>query len=94
MELYNQGKSKLKAGESKHNNTYTGQPWSEAVDMAPLVDGKIDWNDRELWLQFAGFVRGVAATHGYIIRWGGDWDGDFDSAEHGFWDGPHFEIIG
>ena len=48
MELYNQGKSKLKAGESKHNNTYTGQPWSEAVDMAPLVDGKIDWNDREL----------------------------------------------
>ncbi len=85
--LYDMGKSKLRAGQSKHNKTP-----SQAVDMAPIVNGLIDWNDRELWVMFAGFVIGIAAMHGVKLRWGGDWDSDFDSAEHGFWDGPHFEI--
>ena len=86
-ELYAAGKSKLRAGQSKHNLIP-----SAAVDVAPLVDGKIDWEDRELWIGFAGFVRGAASQLGIPIRWGGDWDSDFDSAEHGFWDGPHFEL--
>lgn len=86
--MFNVGRSQLKPGESKHNLIP-----SEAVDVAPLMDGKIDWKNRELWLQFAGFIRGIAITHDLQIRWGGDWDGDFNSAEHRFFDAPHFEIV-
>lgn len=92
-ELFAEGKSKLRAGQSAHNVT-AEKPLSRAIDVAPLVNGKIDWKDRELWIGFAGFVRGIAAMHGVDLIWGGDWDGDFDSAEHGFWDGPHFELKG
>lgn len=28
----------------------------------------------------------------YGLRWGGDWDGDGDQAEHSFLDRPHIEI--
>ncbi|MDJ0686443.1 MAG: M15 family metallopeptidase [Alphaproteobacteria bacterium] len=87
-ELLAAGKSKLGPGRSKHN----ASP-SKAVDVAILRDGKVAWTDRDAWLQFGGLVKGVAATMGLTIRWGGDWDGDFDAAEHGFWDGPHFELV-
>ena len=87
-EMFETGRSKLGPGESKHNLLP-----SEAVDVAPLTNGKIDWNNRELWLQFAGFIRGIAATRNLEIRWGGDWDSDFNSAEHQFFDAPHFEIV-
>lgn len=86
-QLLAEGKSKLGPGQSKHN----AMP-SRAVDAAPIVDGKIDWKNRELWIAWASFIKGLAAARGIPIRWGGDWDGDFDSAEHGFWDGPHFEL--
>lgn len=86
-ELLAEGKTKLGPGRSKHNSNP-----SRAVDAAPLVNGLIDWKDRELWVGWANFVKGVAAGMAIPLVWGGDWDGDFDSAEHGFWDGPHFEL--
>lgn len=87
-QLFEEGKTELKPGHSKHN----AYP-SRAVDIAPLIDGKIPWKDKHTWLVFCGFALGVAAEMGLKLRWGGDWDGDFDTAEHGFWDGPHFELV-
>jgi hypothetical protein len=86
-ELFELGKSKLRAGQSKHNTNP-----SKAIDVAPLVNGTIDWNDRELWIMFAGYVLGVASEMNIPLRWGGDWDNDFNSREHSFWDAPHFEL--
>ena len=43
-----------------------------------------------LWI--AGFVIGIARSMGYNLRWGGDWDMDFNVMDNRFDDFPHFEI--
>lgn len=84
-ELYDKGRSKVRIG--KHNS----MP-SEAVDIIPLQPkGKIDWNDRELFTFFAGYVLGVADSMGISLRWGGDWDNDKDLKDNKFDDLVHFE---
>lgn len=80
--LVEQGKSKTM--NSKH---LTGK----AVDVAPYP---INWEDRERFTYFAGFVMGVASQQGLKIRWGGDWDKDTDLSDNSFDDLPHFEIVG
>ena len=64
---------------------------SKAVDVAPYP---IDWEDREGFILFAGYVLGVASQLGLNIRWGGDWDGDFDLSDNEFDDLVHFEMRG
>lgn len=84
-ELFRQGKSKLKAGQSKHNQTP-----SLAVDIAPYP---IDWNDMGRFYLLAGMMFQAASERGYKLRWGGDWDGDWNHKDQSFNDLPHFEII-
>ena len=91
QELYDTGMSKLQAGQSKHNVTEK-EPLSRAVDVAPLTENGIEWENRELWLHFGGYVKGVAREMGIPIRWGGDWDGDFSFKDQTFHDMPHFEL--
>lgn len=81
------GKSKLRFPKGKHNSLP-----SLAVDAAPLPlewDGK---KSREKFYLFAGYVLGVAAQRGLSIRWGGDWDKDWDIKENSFDDLVHFEL--
>lgn len=87
---YEQGKSKLKYPQSKHN-TYP----SKAVDIAPWFSEKphIRWNNREQFVYMAGIIKGIASNMGYKIRWGGDWDSDNDLQDQTFFDLPHFEIV-
>ena len=80
--LVEQGKSKTM--NSKH---LVGK----AVDVAPYP---IDWNDRERFTYFAGYVMGIAAKMGIKLRWGGDWDRDTQLKDNNFDDLPHFEIYG
>lgn len=84
-ELFRQGKSKLQAGESKHNN----EP-SLAVDIAPWP---IDWDDRNRFYLLAGFMFQAAAHFDIKIRWGGDWNGDWNHKDQTFHDLPHFELL-
>tara|TARA_R100000664_G_scaffold9001_1_gene14865 strand:+ start:1661 stop:2053 length:393 start_codon:yes stop_codon:yes gene_type:complete len=82
--LFDEGKSKLKYPKGKHNSLP-----SKAVDVAPYP---IDWNDRERFTYFAGYVVGIAYQMGLKIRWGGDWDMDTQVKDNNFDDLPHFEI--
>jgi len=82
--LFDEGKSKLKYPKGKHNATP-----SKAVDVAPYP---IDWNDRERFTYFAGYVVGIAYQMGLKIRWGGDWDMDTKTKDNKFDDLVHFEI--
>lgn len=84
-QLFMEGKSKVDAGESKHN----ASP-SLAVDVAPCP---IDWNDKERFYLFAGYVLGRADALGIKIRWGGDWDQDTLVDDQTFNDLVHFELI-
>ena len=82
--LYDEGKTKVKYPRGRHNS----MP-SRAVDVTPYP---VDWADRERQTLFAGFVIGVARAKGIKLRWGGDWDMDFEVMDNRFDDFPHFEI--
>lgn len=79
------GRSKVHWPNGKHN-----QEPSLAVDVAPYP---INWNDRERFYYFAGYVKGVAYRMGISIRWGGDWDSDTQVHDQTFFDLPHFELV-
>ncbi len=83
--LYEEGKTKVRYPKGRHN----ASP-SNAVDVVPYP---IDWNDRERFHLFAGFVLGVANRMGYTLRWGGDWNMNFQVNDNNFDDFPHFEIM-
>ena len=82
--LFEEGKTKVKYPKGRHNR----QP-SSAVDVTPYP---VDWKDRERQTLFAGFVIGVASQMGINLRWGGDWDQDFQVVDNRFDDFPHFEL--
>ena len=83
--LYDEGKTKVKYPRGRHNSNP-----SRAVDVTPYP---VDWEDRERQTLFAGFVLGIARAKGIKLRWGGDWDMDFEVMDNRFDDFPHFEVI-
>ena len=84
-EAFRTGRSKARFGESKHNHSP-----SMAVDVVPY---SVNWEDRERFALFAGFVLGRAASLDINVRWGGDWDRDTQTADETFSDMPHFELM-
>lgn len=54
----------------------------DAVDIAPLVDGKVTW-DWKYYNQLAPIIKQAAKELGINIEWGGDWKT--------FKDGPHWQ---
>ena len=82
--LYDEGRTKVRYPDGRHNFNP-----SRAVDVTPYP---VDWEDRERQTLFAGFVLGTARSMGINLRWGGDWDQDFQVTDNRFDDFPHFEI--
>jgi len=83
--MYEQGLSKLLWPNSKHNK----EP-SMAIDVAPYP---IDWNNEERFYLLAGIFFAIAKRHNIKLRWGGDWDRDWQFNDQTFNDLPHFELI-
>ena len=83
--LFEEGKTKVKYPKGRHNTSP-----SRAVDVTPYP---VDWDDRERQTLFAGFVIGIARSMDIRLRWGGDWDMDFQVMDNRFDDFPHFELI-
>lgn len=84
-EAFRTGKTKVHYPNSKHNSFP-----SQAVDAIPYP---VDWKDLNRFYHFAGYVKATADRLGIKLRWGGDWDGDFDFKDQTFNDLPHFELI-
>ena len=82
--LYDEGKTKVRYPNGRHN----ADP-SRAVDVVPYP---IDWDDRERFHLFAGFVIGIARSMNIKLRWGGDWNMNFEVDDNKFDDFPHFEL--
>lgn len=84
---FKEGKSKLKYPQSRHNS----DP-SEAVDIAPFINGKISWNTHHC-LVLAGLMIAAASELGVKVRWGGNWDRDGEPVtDQTFNDLVHFEL--
>jgi len=75
-----QGYSKVKFPNGKHNHNP-----SLAVDLAPVVDGKVLWDDSKLFERIADHVLAKAVDLDVNLTWGGNWTG-------GFVDQPHFQL--
>lgn len=54
-----------------------------AVDIAPLIDGRISW-DWPLYHKLAPIVKAAARAESVPLEWGGDWKS--------FKDGPHWQL--
>ena len=86
-----------KTMNSKHLIT-PEHPLSRAVDAGPWPmkwpqEGPDKWLDWGRLYYFAGVVMSTANALGIKIRYGGDWNGNFDLKDQSFWDGVHFELI-
>jgi len=92
MAAYLEGNTQTKWPDSRHNI----EP-SMAADVAPWP---INWNDRERFTLFAGYVLGIASAlksqgrMSYSIRWGGDWNSNTQVSDNKFDDLIHFELRG
>lgn len=62
-----------------------------AVDVAALIRGKVNWSP-PLYADIADAFLAASRELAIPIRWGGDWDGDGNSKDERFFDGPHFEL--
>jgi len=82
---FDSGNSQKRFPESKHNLSP-----SLAVDAIPYP---VDWDDKERMILFAGILFGIAHKNKIQIRWGGDWDKDFNLKDNSFDDLTHFELI-
>ncbi len=87
---FDSGYSTVKWPHSKHNSKI-----SRAVDIAPWHRDKphIRWKEEREFIFLAGVVMGIAFRMDVRLRWGGDWDGDFDQSDQTFMDIGHFEIV-
>tara|TARA_Y100000310_G_scaffold112478_1_gene110974 strand:+ start:1325 stop:1720 length:396 start_codon:yes stop_codon:yes gene_type:complete len=82
--LFDSGQSEVQFPNGKHNTSP-----SRAVDAAPWP---LDWENKERFILFGGYVLGVAARMGVNLVWGGDWNKDWNTKDHKFFDGPHFQL--
>lgn len=69
-------KGASKTMNSRHLNGH-------AVDIAPLVNGKVSW-DWQYYHPLAAAVKQAAREVGVVVEWGGDWTR--------FKDGPHWQL--
>ncbi|UQZ89801.1 hypothetical protein C4J81_11510 [Deltaproteobacteria bacterium Smac51] len=72
-----------KTMHSKHLRQTDG--FGHAVDLGPLVDGKISWEWGQAYDDVSSAMKKAATELGLKIQWGGDWKS--------FKDGPHYELV-
>lgn len=87
MRAYNDGKSKLKFPESKHNKVP-----SLAFDYMLYINGEPNMKDTNSYYMASGVFSGIAKNLGINIRLGADWDGDFSTSDQNFNDLMHIEL--
>ena len=93
--LFKIGASTKEWPNSKHNvEDASGDPYSEALDFGPWIDGKIPWEDTHIFAVIAGCFQAAAKEMGIKIVWGGDWDGDGHSkGDQTLMDYGHIEVV-
>ena len=103
---FDDGKSKAQFPWSKHNKlpsiAVDVGPYDPVIKNIPWFNGiKEEMSFKEImaeverlkvWYFFGAHVQGVAKRLGLKVRWGGDWDGDFNFKDQNFHDLPHFEL--
>lgn len=88
---FRNGKTQIHWPNGNHNKSP-----AMAIDVSPFP---IDWNNSGRFYWFAGYVMGIAQKlkdEGKMtmsVRYGGDWNRDYEIKDNKFNDLVHFEII-
>lgn len=82
-QVRNVAKGASKTMRSRHLPESNACHMSCAVDLAPMIGGKVRW-DWPLYYKLAPIMKDAARRVGVPIEWGGDWKT--------FKDGPHFQL--
>lgn len=93
--LYDRRASQKPWPDSKHNVVdQDGNPASDALDFAPIIEGVIYWDDTDIFCVVAGSFLVASKELNIPLRWGGDWDGDGRSkGDQTFMDYGHVEVL-
>lgn len=89
-ELYAQGRTK--PGDKVTWTLHSKHLEGNAVDLAPVIDGVVDWNNLKNFDAIAKAMLQASRELSVPIRWGADWDMDGIPREKGETDSPHFEL--
>lgn len=76
-------RQKQLVAEGKSQTMNSRHLTGHAIDVAPIVDGKVSW-DWEHYHILAPVIKQAARDIGVDIEWGGDWKS--------FKDGPHWQL--
>lgn len=77
-------RQKVLIKEGKSNTLNSRHLTGHAVDIVPLVNGEIPWQDWSAFGSVSKAMKQAAYQLGVSINWGGDWVS--------FRDGPHYEL--
>ena len=92
--LFDSAASQKRFPHSMHNNVDAqSKPCSLAIDFAPWVSNKINWNDTHIFAIIAGCFHAAAKELEIRIRYGGDWDSDGSTQDQTLMDWGHIEIL-
>jgi peptidoglycan L-alanyl-D-glutamate endopeptidase CwlK len=86
LKAFNSGHSKVKVG--KHNKLP-----SLAVDFQPYPVPTLERDLRETLSFMAGAAVAYGQLRGYRVRWGGDWNRNWDTSDNSFDDLYHLELV-
>ena len=85
--LFKAGKSKCD-GDSVMSKHQSGK----AIDVFAYLNGAANW-EKEYYFILCGVIMSSAKSLGHELRWGGDFNMNWDLTDDGFMDYVHFEII-
>lgn len=95
-ELYAQGRTKpgkIVTWTMNSRHIPAGDGFGHAVDLGPIKDGQVDWNNAAGFSAINAAMMQAAGELGIAIRWGKYWDRDGVAGEKGETDGPHWELV-
>jgi peptidoglycan LD-endopeptidase CwlK len=69
---------------NKSNHQAKSDGFGHAVDLYPIINGKVDINDGKSLKTISNHIKAVALRLNIPITWGGDWKSPVDM--------PHFEL--
>ena len=95
-ELKAEGNSKTLNSKHLPQHNYENEEHngvSHAIDLWPIVNGKVPWKDYSAFKSVAEAMFSSAIDLGVELRWGGDWDRDGSSDDEHWLDLPHFELV-
>ena len=92
-----QSAQNIKNGTSFLKNPESSKHISgRAIDFAPFINGKIDWNDLDAFWAIVAAFKQAGEELGVKLRFGADWNGNGDyrdEIKRGTYDGGHVELV-